>query len=73
MVKTTVYLPDELKDALGRVAQQTGRSEADLVREAISALTRATAAPKPRLPLFASGDPTLAERVEDALEGFGES
>jgi hypothetical protein len=25
-----------------------------------------------RLPLFASGDPTLAERVEEGLVGFGE-
>ncbi|MEU9888367.1 hypothetical protein [Sphaerisporangium sp. NPDC051011] len=29
--------------------------------------------PRPRLPLFRSGDPTIAERVDDLLaEGFGE-
>jgi hypothetical protein len=28
---------------------------------------------RPRLPLFASGDPTLAERVEERLVGFGEA
>ncbi len=72
MVKTTVYLPDELKDALARAAAETGRSEAELVREAIAALTDAIEAPKPRLPLFASGDPTLAARVDEALQGFGE-
>jgi hypothetical protein len=29
-------------------------------------------APDPILPLFASGDPTLSEDVDGALEGFGE-
>jgi hypothetical protein len=27
---------------------------------------------RPRIPLFASADPTLAERVDEALDGFGE-
>jgi predicted DNA-binding protein len=34
MKKTTVYLPEDLKSALGRVAAQKGRSEAELIREA---------------------------------------
>jgi len=35
-------------------------------------LTRSLDPPKPRLPLFASGDSTLAERVDEELaEGFG--
>jgi hypothetical protein len=29
-------------------------------------------ASRPQLPLFASGDTTLAERVDEALAGFGE-
>ena len=33
--KTTVYLPEELKAALGRAARASGRSEADLIREGI--------------------------------------
>lgn len=69
--KTTVYLPDELKAALERAAAQ-GRSEADLIREAVWSLTRGLEQPKPRLPLFSSGDPTLAERVDEELKkGFG--
>lgn len=35
MTKTQVYLRDEELDALHRVAEKTGRSVADLVREAI--------------------------------------
>jgi Arc/MetJ-type ribon-helix-helix transcriptional regulator len=72
MKKTTVYLPDDLKAALGRMAAQQGRSEAELIRQAVRDLTRNLELPRPRLPLFRSGDPTLAERVDEALEGFGQ-
>lgn len=72
MKKTTVYLPDELKAALERAAMGQGRSEADLIREAVSELTRNIEPPQPRLPLFSSGDSTLAERVDEELAGFGE-
>ena len=72
MKKTTVYLPDELKAALERAAAR-GRSEAELVREAVRELTQRLEPPRPRLPLFSSGDPTLAERIDEVLrEGFGE-
>lgn len=73
MKKTTVYLPDDLKAALERAAVDRGRSEADLIREAVRELTRNIEPPRPRLPLFSSGDPTLAERVDEELQGFGES
>jgi len=72
MQKTTVYLPDELKRALARVATRRGVSEAELIREALRAITRDAVPPKPRLPLFESGLPDLAERIDAALEGFGE-
>jgi hypothetical protein len=72
MKKTTVYLPENLKVALGRIAKEKGCSEAELIREAIRDLVRDTEPPRPRLPLFASGDPTLAERVDEELAGFGE-
>ena len=71
MVKTTVYLPDELKEALRRLAQQRRCSEADLLREAVARLTGEVEAPVPRLPLFRSGKPSIAEDVDHALEGFG--
>jgi hypothetical protein len=35
-------------------------------------MTRKVEAPAPRLPLFASGKPGLARRVEEELKGFGE-
>ncbi|MBA2783923.1 MAG: ribbon-helix-helix protein, CopG family [Rubrobacteraceae bacterium] len=73
MKKTTVYLPEELKAELARVAGEAGRSEADLMRDAIGSLVRESRPPRPRLPLFESGDETLAERVDEELaRGFGE-
>lgn len=73
MRRTTVYLPDELKTTLERAARASGRSEAELIREGVEQVTRKADAPKPRLPLFDSGDPTLAERADELLEGFGET
>jgi ribbon-helix-helix CopG family protein len=73
MRRTTVYLPDELKAALERTASAQGTSEAEVVRSALTIATREHANPRPRLPLFDSGDLTLAERVDDELAaGFGE-
>jgi plasmid stability protein len=73
MRRTTIYLPDELKAALERTATAEGRSEAEVVRSALASATSGHEYPPPRLPLFDSGDPTLAERVDEVLAGgFGE-
>jgi Ribbon-helix-helix protein, copG family len=73
MRRTTIYLPDELKAALERTATAEGRSEAEVVRSALASATAEHVYPPPRLPLFDSGDATLAERVDEELaRGFGE-
>lgn len=72
MEKTTVYLPDDLKRALRRAARSSGRSEADLIREGIGIVTGTHRVAEARLPLFESGMPDLAERVDEHLLGFGE-
>lgn len=72
MDKTTVYLPADLKRALRSASRATGRSEAELIREGIGLVTGAHRIAEPRLPLFESGDPQLAERADEALDGFGE-
>jgi hypothetical protein len=71
--RTTIYLPDDLKAAVERAAAAAGRSEAEIIRSAVASATSAHSHPAPRLPLFESGDPTLAERVDEELaRGFGE-
>jgi hypothetical protein len=73
MQKTTVYVPEALKRSLARVAAARGCSEAELIREALRAVTARSAPPRPRLPLFKSGEPRLAERLDEELAGFGRS
>jgi Arc/MetJ-type ribon-helix-helix transcriptional regulator len=72
MQKTTVYIPEDLKRALDEAARSRGESVAELIREALRALVASSAPPRPRIPLFRSDDPTLAERTDEALQGFGE-
>lgn len=73
MEKTTVYLTDEQKRALERAAKAEGRSEADLIREGVDAVTARHRVMEPTIPLFDSGIPDLAERADAYLEGFGET
>ena len=73
MIRTTVYLPENLKAALERVARSAGRSEAQLIREGVRDVVVRYSSRGPRIPLFQSGDRTLSERVDELLEGFGES
>jgi hypothetical protein len=72
MHKTTLYMPDDLKAELKRMAAETGRSEADLVREGIRLAAARSKPPAPHSGIFESGDPNLSGRVDELLEGFGQ-
>ena len=74
MRKTTVYLPDDVKESLERMATEEDRSEAEIIREAIRTAVLNRMRPRPRVPLTARGlgDPKAAERVDSLLEGFGQ-
>jgi hypothetical protein len=69
MIKTTVYLPDDLKKGVERVAHERDVPEAEVIRDAIRAAV-AAARPRPRGGLF--GAEPIARRVDELLEGFGE-
>ncbi len=73
MDKTTIYVPKDLKRAMGRLAAERGVTEAEIVREALRMLTARAEPPRPRLPLFKSGKPDLSEDIDRALAGFGEA
>jgi predicted transcriptional regulator len=70
MHKTTLYLEDELRARIARVAKEAGRSQADVIRDALRAafLRRK----KPRSVGLGQGGRDLSDRAEDLLEGFGE-
>lgn len=73
MQKTTVCLPAELKTSLRRMACDTGISEAELIRQAISEKVLGHPCPRPRVPLTdrGLGDPDAAHRVDELLARFG--
>lgn len=72
MIKTTVYFPRLLKKKLQALAKEARRSEAELIREAVERLVDGQPRKRPTLPLFNSGDGTLARRVDEVLaESFG--
>jgi hypothetical protein len=74
MVKTSVYLPSDLKDRLAEAAEVSGESEATIIRSALEQwLTRLV---RPRSTMLGSlefGDPDFARKVDEMLDGFGES
>jgi len=72
MERTTVYLTEAQKRDLERAARISGRSEAELIREGVDVVTSRHQVAEPTLPLFESGLPDLAERVDEALQGFGD-
>jgi Ribbon-helix-helix protein, copG family len=75
MVKTTVYLPDDLKERLSEAARASGESEARIIRSALEGWLRGML-PRPRSRLVGAlelGDPELPVKVDDLLaEGFGQ-
>lgn len=71
MVKTSVYLDDQQKLDLDQVSQMTGRSQAELIRDAVSQVIHDHLARRPKM-RARFHDPSLVGRTEDLLEGFGE-
>ena len=77
MRKTSVYLDDELARRLARLAKQEGRSQADIMRDAI-ARYEPEAAESREFALAAGferidGDPRPISKIpeDELLEGFG--
>jgi hypothetical protein len=71
MIKTSVYLDEQQKQDLDRVAQITGRSQTDLIREGISQVIQDHLAKRPKM-RARFHDPSIVERTEDLLDGLGE-
>ncbi|WP_340560787.1 ribbon-helix-helix domain-containing protein [Streptomyces sp. GSL17-111] len=69
MIKTSVYLPEELEVRLDAEAAATGVSKAELIRRGIAMLLEHSTRPRQgnALPVFNSGRTMTAEAMDDAL------
>jgi hypothetical protein len=71
MRKTTIYLEDDMYRTLRRLADGSGRTQAQIIRDALLAYTRGERR-RPRSIGMGKGGPRLSERADELLSGFGE-
>jgi hypothetical protein len=75
MVKTSVYLPDDLKERLSEAARVSGDSEAGIIRSALEQWLESLMR-RPETNMLGSinfGDPDLPDKVDEILAGgFGQ-
>lgn len=68
MIKTTVYLDTDVALSLRRMAESQGRSQAELIRDALEKFTRSRKRPLPRgLGKYSSGESDVSERAREIL------
>jgi predicted transcriptional regulator len=68
MVKTTVYLDNDLALAIRQLASSEGRPQAEIIREALIRHTHQADRPKPkRIGAFHSGRADVSERSKDLI------
>jgi len=69
--KTTVYLPDDLRDAIKREAARRNVAEAVVIRDALRT-SLPTERPRPRGALFSGDGQSIADNIDEWMKGFGE-
>ncbi|MER7701049.1 MULTISPECIES: CopG family transcriptional regulator [unclassified Streptomyces] len=69
MIKTTVYLPEELEARLDAESSATGVSKAELIRRSIALLLDSAERPKRtrELPVFDSGRSRTPDEMDDSV------
>jgi len=68
MVKTTVYLDQDVAIRLRQLAESEGRTRAEIVREAVCRYTGAAKRPMPPgIGRYSSGRSDISERAEEIL------
>lgn len=72
MRKTTIYLTDQLKTAVERVAAESNQSEAEVIRTAVSHYTASDTSKRPAVAIFDDAFEPISHRVDELLaQGFG--
>lgn len=73
MKKTSLYLEPSVDRDLRRIAEEEGKSKAEVIREALVARTAEAAPPRFKAIGISKEGPTdLSQNVDCYLEGFGE-
>ena len=68
MVKTTVYMLPEIALRVRQLAAAEGRSQAEIIREAVQAYTGKSARPRPKgVGSYHSGRSDVSQRAEELL------
>lgn len=68
MVKTTVYLHNDLAVTLRQMAISQGRSQAELIRDALETYAKTNSRPVSRgFGKYSSGESDISERAEEIL------
>jgi hypothetical protein len=68
MVKTTVYMGPEVALTLRQLAAVQGRSQAEIIRDAIVAYTKSAVRPRPKgVGAYESGRSDISERAEELM------
>jgi plasmid stability protein len=77
MVRTTIYLPEELKRDLEARARSEGRTESDIIRDSLAAALQGHGRTIKdfRFGMFDSGSSDTSARVDEILAetGFGQA
>jgi hypothetical protein len=67
-VRTTVYLDQETAMTLKQLAARQGRSQAELIRDALASYAGRAVRPKPKgIGKYRSGEPDVAQRAKEIL------
>lgn len=68
MVKTTVYLDETIALRIRQLAKTKGRSQAEVIRDALETYTRDVERPRPKgIGAYSSGRSDVSERAEEIL------
>jgi hypothetical protein len=68
MVKTTVYLDETIALRVRQLAKTKGRSQAEVIRDALETYTRDVERPRPKgIGAYSSGRSDISERAEEIL------
>lgn len=68
MTKTTIYIPDEVQAAIKGMAHREGRSQSELIREALSQYVEAHPRPQPKSIGIASNASVSGRDVKELRE-----